>query len=172
MRLLAVVSFLVLALGAAVTSAVQAHTPSPDPQTALFVTPRVDRLADGRVVLSFDTIGGLRGVLTFDLRGSEANGYSGTWAFMVSHHDYSNPTTGDDVPHDHGGGTQLHQEHLRVIQLGSLRGAVTTANLTFGADGALVDFVVPSLTISGGTLEFAGVHGHGSATLNALSLFF
>lgn len=149
-------------------------------QSANLANRRVDLLADGTIVVSFTTHGDLAGNLTLTLRPSANGAYAGQWAFLVGHTDGTDPQTGIDateLAHQPGAAhdeatadNATHRDFVRQVERGSVHGAISFAVVTFGANG--LEALTASLTIADGTLEFAGLTGTGSASLDVLTLFY
>jgi hypothetical protein len=145
---------------------------------------RIDVLDGGKVVVSLQASGDLKGLLTLNLQQGPDGAFSGEWAFMVAHADTTDPETGrepEDDSHAHAAGgadgavgqphTHAHRDFVRLVHRGSLSGPITGAVLVFDAAGKLADMSA-LLSINQATLEFTGVHGLGSATLAGLTLVF
>ncbi len=134
--------------------------------------PRGDVLEDGRVVVSFAAAGDLRGLLTLTLTPAGDGSYDGQWAIMVTHADTTDPETGlepEIEEHVEGEPEHHHQDFLTIVHRGALAGSVSGAVVTFAGDGTVAD-VAGNLTVSQGTLEFAGATGSGQATTGSLTL--
>lgn len=133
-------------------------------------SPRVDVLDGGRVVVNLALTGDLPGLLTLNLQQQSDGSVTGEWALKVAYADHTDPATGEEPPieedEDHP-----HKDFMRLVNRGTLGGAVTAGSLSFGADGILGDLTA-TLTINQGSLEFEGATGTGSATLADLVLQF
>jgi hypothetical protein len=174
----------VLALTAAGAAQQPAPPAPPVAHASNFGTGRADTLADGTVVISFETAGDLKGLVTLTLHPSGTGTFGGEWAFTVAHADNTDPATGEDPEleaqhHDDGdaggpddtGEEHPHQAFLTLVHQGSLSGAVSSAVVSFDAAGALNDLSA-TLSIDQGALEFDGATGTGQATLSGLNLIF
>lgn len=146
--------------------------------------PRVDVLADGKVVINFEASGAYKGLLTLNLV-NDGSGYRGDWVLAVRHTDNTDPATGEEPPnHGHetpqqhegaaaaGDSEHPHRDYVRYVDHGTLAGTVDAAAFEVDARGALIDFRA-QLTITLGTLNFDGAKGTGLAELTrGLALAF
>jgi hypothetical protein len=127
--------------------------------------PRVSFLDGNRVAVSFLASGDIRGLVSFtmDTTGTPL----GDWA-LVSRYHLDLPNVG--VPGEEGGEGARHPGHERELfeihERGSLSGRVTGGALRFGPDGQLAGIDSLTLTISSGSIEFDGLRGSGSATVD------
>jgi len=155
--------------------------PSPSHASAL-AAPRVDRMDDGRVIVSQVAAGDLAGMVTLTLHPAAKGSYVGEWAFMVAHADNTDPETGlEPPPHLHNTIPQpgeraapphevgSHKDFVRYVHRGALFGIVTGASLAFDAHGGLTD-ISAKLAVDQGTQEFTGVSGTGHVSLNTIKL--
>lgn len=147
-----------------------------DSYPTTFGAPRVDRLADGKVVINIDTVGELRGLLTLNLAPDEAGMMVGEWILAVRYVDNTDPATGlEPVAHAHAHAHDAeevtaetaeaaggHRDYVRLVDKGVLGGTVDAAALDLDADGMLIDFRA-ALKITVGTLTYAGATGTGIA---------
>ena len=136
--------------------------------------PRVDVLDGGRVVVSLDLQGDLKGIVSFHFDCNPDGTCSGDWAAKIAYADSTDPETGEEPHHDHDadGADAPHKDFLRLVDRGALSGTIESASLTFDQNGALTAMTVP-LSITAGTREFTdAAGGSGSASLSALTLVF
>lgn len=147
-----------------------------DSYSTTFGAPRVDRLADGKVVINIDTAGEFKGLLTLNLAPDEAGVMTGEWILAVRYVDNTDPATGlEPVAHAHGetpGAEEVtaetvetsatHRDYVRLVDKGVMGGTVDAASLDLDADGVLIDFRA-ALKITVGTLDFSGATGTGIA---------
>jgi hypothetical protein len=167
-----VVAFLIGALGlvplAAQDGTGVSHAIQLTPQTS-------NRLADGTVVVTSVATGELRGIVTLTMRPTEDGGYSGEWAFTVSHAEHADPATGIEPDPEPETGEpdpdHPHRDFYTLIFQGALSGSISSGQVTVDEQGNLTD-VSASLVIDQGSLEFEGKTGSGQATLSALTLQF
>lgn len=169
------------AVALATSAAGQAQpTPPPVAHTSALGAPQSDVLQDGTVVVTFVATGELRGLVTLTLHPADGSAYAGEWAFKVAHADNTDPVTGEDEeaqPHDDGDadadadGHAPHKSYLTLVDQGSLSGTVSNAVVTFDTTGALVDLSA-AVSVTHGTLEFAGATGSGQLTLSGFNLIF
>jgi hypothetical protein len=152
--------------------------PTSVPHTAELGTARVDVLANGKTVISIDTTGEMRGLLTLTLSKGENGLYGGEWAFMVSRVDTTDPATGVEPPDGHTHPAEAgvhtdtpHKDFLRLEHRGALSGTVAGAMLVLDQDGTL-GAISATLAITQGAAEFNGVTGSGRLTLAGLTLLF
>jgi hypothetical protein len=171
----------VLVLGVFVASRApiaQAHNafePITGSHGADLTRPRVDVLADGKVVVSLDAEGDdLPGTLTLNLTPAGDGSYSGDWAFIVAKVDTTDPDTGlepsTEEHTDENGEEHHHKDFLRMTPRGTIGGTISHASLAFGPDG--LGDVYASLTITTATQEFEGATGSGTASLSSVSFVF
>ena len=152
-----------------------AQQPTPTPHDSPLSIISADSLANGDVVLTFVSTGDLPGQITLTLHPAANGSYSGEWAFTVAYADNTDPDTGIDPELAEGAhyddGDHPHRGFLRLVNRGSLQGAVSSATLSLDADGALTG-VAAALSIERGGKEFDGATGSGQATLSGLTLTF
>jgi hypothetical protein len=158
--------------------------PDPNKFPTILSEPRVDVLADGKVVINFETSGAYKGLLTLNLV-NDGSGYRGDWVLAVRHTDNTDPATGEEPPnHGHetpqqhenaaaaGDSEHPHRDYVRYVDHGTLAGAIDAAAFDVDAAGALIDFRA-QLTITLGTLNFDGARGTGLVELTrGLALAF
>ena len=114
-------------------------------------------LDDGRVALTTQLSGDLRGPLTIAVRVGPDGQLTGEWALAVSYVQDVD-ASGNPVapgPHEDGAGEPEHREVF--IQRGVLKGEIAGGTLTLAADGAIASIDGAWLQITGGTQEFAAV---------------
>ena len=146
--------------------------------------PRVDILADGKIVINLEASGAYKGLLTLNLV-NDGGSYRGDWVLAVRHTDNTDPATGEEPPnHGHetaqqhegaaaaGDSEHPHRDYVRYVDHGTLAGSVDAAAFDLDPNGALIDFRA-QLTITLGTLNFDGARGTGVAELaRGLALAF
>jgi hypothetical protein len=164
-----------LAVGALVfqTSATRAQTTGRSPQSYVGTLShaRVSTTPGGHLIVSTESDGDLRGMLTLDLAPGEDGSLSGTWVLLVA---YVQDTTQDgsialDVPHTEP--TDVHAEHreyFKFMRDGSVQGTVSGVTLLTGPDGQTSGISAAQLTVTAGSLKFAGAHGNGSIAVSTL----
>jgi hypothetical protein len=175
LRFVAATCTVFLLCSSAVAFATPEHPVDQFPTT--FSEPRVDVLADGKVVINFDTQGEFKGMLTFNLTPDGAGVLTGDWVLAVRYIDNTDPATGVEPPtHDHesaaqheigsaqGDADHPHRDYVRYINQGAIGGTIDAASIDI-ADGKLADFRA-QLTITNGTLNFDGVTGTGLAEMS------
>jgi hypothetical protein len=128
---------------------------------------RPDVLPDGRIVISMDASGDLKGRLTMTLAEGE-QGVTGTWVFVATYNEDlradGTPIREDDhVAHDHDDPTtpESHREYSRVRRDGVIVGTATSVTLQRTADGQLVGVDRAEFVTTGGTLTFKTIKGSG-----------
>jgi hypothetical protein len=156
------------------------QAPVPVTHTSELSQPKIDVLADGRVAVTMDAAGDLAGSITLMLTPNGDGTFGGEWAMTVAHADISDPEPGDEptteeAHHEHPAGQEPehegpHRDFLRLVRRGALNGVVSSASVTFDANG--VADVAANLAISNGAVEFANATGNGLATLSSLTLTF
>jgi hypothetical protein len=135
-----------------------------------FGAPRVDVLADGKVVINIDTAGEYKGLLTLNLAPNEAGVMTGEWILAVRYVDNTDPATGlEPEAHSHDAepsSTETieteapHRDFVRLVDKGVMGGTVDFASIDRDATGAIADFRM-ALKITVGTLGFEGATGTG-----------
>lgn len=128
---------------------------------------RPDLLSDGRMVVSMDAGGDLKGRLTMTLVQGE-QGVSGTWVFVATYNEDlradGTPLGADDhVSHDHDDPTtpESHREYSRVRRDGVITGTVASAALQRTADGQFTGVERAELVATGGTMTFKSIKASG-----------
>ena len=159
---------LALALGA------PAEVQAASPQDVTLSRARLDMLADGRIVVSFDASGAIRGLLTLQIDRS-ADAARGQWV-LVSR--YLQDVTPDGAIDDRAQEVRaslpgeelhlLHKEYIRIEDRGTLRGSIAGGTLDFDVDGKLRSIGALKLAVDGGCLAFEGLTG--SAVIDASNL--
>jgi hypothetical protein len=134
---------------------------------------RLDMLEDGRMVVSFDAAGAIRGLLTLQIKSGESVG--GQWV-LVSR--YLQDLTPEGEIDERAQETRaalpgpelhlLHREYMTIVERGTLRGTIEGGSLEFDVDGRLRAIGSLQLRVEGGSLEFAGRAG--TAALQATRL--
>jgi hypothetical protein len=163
----------VSALGALMFQAMPASAQARTPRTytGTLEEPRMTTEESGRVVVSMESKGDLRGMITFELEPDGAGGaLKGKWALVVAYVQDLNPdgTAAPQVePHPHvaepaGGDHQEHHEYVRFVREGTVFGDVISATLR--GDGTGID--VAQLIVSNGSIKFASATGAGLVTLS------
>lgn len=127
---------------------------------------RVSTLADGRIVISMNAAGDLRGLMTLTLDPNGAGSYTGRWALVVGFLQDLNPdgTVATAPPEIHEDPTQhaQHREYARIVRRGTLTGDVSQATLRVADDGRLAGVQFAQLTVASGSMTFAGASGYGT----------
>ena len=161
---------LVLALATGAPADVEAAAP----QDVTLSGARLDMLADGRIVVSFDASGAIRGLLTLQIdRSGEAA--RGQWVLVSRYlQDVTPEGEIDERAQEIRASLPgeelhlLHREYIRIEERGTLRGSIGGGALDFDVDGRLRSLGGLRLAIEGGSLGFAGRTG--SATIDASNL--
>jgi hypothetical protein len=148
----------------------QARTPRS--YTGTLVAPRVTGDADGRIVISMEAKGDLRGMITFELEPDGASGaLKGKWALVVA---YAQDLNADGSiaaivdPHEEEPGhndPEHHREYVRFVREGTVFGDITSATLR-AADGGIAGIDVAQLLVSSGSMTFASATGAGLVTIS------
>ncbi len=162
------------ALALAVAMGAPAEVQAAAPQDVTLSGARLDMLADGRIVVSFDASGAIRGLLTLQIDRA-ADAARGKWV-LVSR--YLQDVTPDGAIDDRAQEIRaslpgdelhlLHKEYVRIEERGTLHGSIAGGNLDFDVDGRLRSIGALKLAIDGGCLAFEGLTG--SATIDASNL--
>ena len=132
---------------------------------------QVSETAPGKVVVTFESKGDLRGLvtLTVSTAGSEITG--GEWAFVVRYVDYldhhGRPIPEGEEEHLHSE-SDPHFERPLFVDKGTLSGTVGGGVLSRGADGAITGLGSVLLSIESGSLTFEGAAGSGSSAAAGL----
>jgi hypothetical protein len=144
------------------------------PQDVTLGGARVDALDDGRIVISFQATGAVRGLLTLQIQRKE-DAVRGQWVLVSRYLQDLTPEGEVDeraqevraaLPGDEL--HLLHREYITIRERGTLRGSIAGGALDFDVDGRLRSIGALDLRIDGGSLEFEGRTG--SAALTASSL--
>jgi hypothetical protein len=158
----------------ALALAVSAPAHAASPQDVTRERARLDMLADGRAVVSFDASGAIRGLLTVQIA-REGDAVRGTWALVSRFvQDITPEGEVDDRAQDVRAalpGAELHvfhREYIRMVNRGSMFGTVEGGALDFDVDGRLRSVGALTLRVAGGSEEFAGATG--TASLDAANL--
>ena len=144
------------------------------PQDVALKGARLDMLADGRAVVSFETSGAIRGLLTLQIQ-RDGDAVRGQWVLVSqflqdvtpegevdeSAQDVRASLPGDELH-------LLHREYIRIVDRGSLYGSIDGGALDFDVDGRLRSINGLALIIKGGSEEFAGRTG--AASVDAANL--
>jgi len=160
----------VAAFSAALSSAVFAETPAT--RTMSLSDAHVDVVSGGRVVISMEVEGDIRGLLTLTLdRASDGTQITGgTWAFVARYVEYM--TEGGEVVHKDDPPPPNGQEvgpNVRYVDLGGLSGGVDGGYFSVGDDGALTGVGSVLLTVGSGSGTFDGSTGTGLGTVSAIN---
>jgi hypothetical protein len=135
---------------------------------------RLDMLPDGRAVVSFESSGAIRGLLTLQIE-RDGDAVRGQWVLVSRFLQDLTPEGEVDeraqeirasLPGDEL--HLLHREYVRIVNRGSLFGSIDGGALDFDVDGRLRSVAGLALTIKGGSEEFAGRTG--AASLDAANL--
>lgn len=145
----------------------------PRTYTVSLSNPRVSRLAAGRYVVSFEASGEIRGLLTLHINRS-AGVVTGEWALVSRYL--------EDIPADPAAAAvakprssrrvdarrsaqeaESHQEHVALVDRGTLSGSITKGSLTFVSTNRL-DTLSLEISVTGGSLAFNDAAGAGTAT--------
>ena len=157
--------------GLLVASSLAAHTQERTARdhVSVLANARASTLPDGRIVVSMDVMGDLRGLLTMTL---DAGGDSvtGTWALVVSYLQELRPdgteiARADHVNHDHDEGPNtpdVHREYAVPKFDGVLTGSIESGTVLRTPDGRVVAVDTSTLVVESGSRSFAGAAGFGS----------
>lgn len=133
--------------------------------------PRVSVVDASRIVVTFETRGDVRGLLTLIIDRDPAGDPSamkGQWALVSRYlrdlvsgsEDLGVPT----VEHD----ALVHEEKIAIMDRGTIHGAIAEGTLVFDANGALTGIEGLRLEIAGGYIEFKGAAGAASVSASDL----
>jgi hypothetical protein len=132
-------------------------------ETITLTQASVSAAGNGAYTVTMEAAGNLRGLLTLKLNRRSDGTAFGQWALLVAYVQDLNP---DGTPHEHSESQDHedpnHQEHIALVNRGTMGGRVTAATLGFDAGGALVSIDGLQLDVESGSLEFAGMTGHGN----------
>jgi len=127
-------------------------------------------LDDGRVALTTQVSGDLRGPLTVAFHVGPDGQLAGEWALAVSYVQDVDASGNPVAPEPHeDGDADAPQHHEVLIQRGVLKGEIAGGTMTRGDNGAIAAIDGVWLQITGGTQEFAAVTS-GSGFLSLTSL--
>jgi hypothetical protein len=127
--------------------------------------------APGKVVVTFEAKGDLRGLvtLTVNTSGNEITG--GEWAFVVryveylDHHGRPIPEGEEELVHNE---SEPHAERPVFVDKGTLSGPVGGGALSRDANGVITGLSSVLLSVGSGSLTFEGAAGHGSSAASGL----
>ena len=144
------------------------------PQDVTLSGARLDMMDDGRIVVSFDASGAVRGLLTLQIqRGDEA--VRGQWVLVSRYlQDLTPEGEVDERAQDVRAALPghelhlLHREYITIRERGTLGGSIAGGALDFDVDGRLRSIGSLELQVDGGSLEFAGQTGSASLTASRL----
>ena len=133
--------------------------------------PRVSVVDAARTVVTFETKGDIRGLLTLILvRGAGEQGkapLTGEWS-LVSRYAYDMLTGNADLGPTAEDAGYAQEERFAFAERGTIHGAVAAGTLGFDANGQLNSIQGVRLQVAGGNLDFAGALGSGSASASNL----
>ena len=144
-----------------------AHARAAEPQTYNLTlrAEQVSRGEDGRLVITAATSDPIKGALTLTITGADASGAitNGEWALVNTFVEtvYGAGHSADDGHDEEYPG---HEIGVRMIQRGTLAGALTGGAIAVDANGAITALNGIQLSISKGSLTYASVTS-GTATL-------
>ena len=126
---------------------------------------RVDSVAGGQVAVSFLSADDIRGLLSLTIEpngATERGSARGEWVLVSRYHQDLTPEGQPDPDPE----ASRHEEHeyFELHERGTMRGAITGGTLVYGADGQLTGIESLALSIDGGSMEFEGAKGTGSAS--------
>jgi hypothetical protein len=124
---------------------------------------RTSSTASGRLVITADASGDLPGLLTLTLDVVDGIVAGGEWALVVSYvEDLDVPAHDHRIEHEAGEGAEQipHQEHIRLVDKGTLGGSVTGGHVSYigGSVDRLTDV---QLSIESSSLTFEGIRAGG-----------
>ena len=155
-----------------------AATPAPHADAAsqdvLLSGARLDMLADGRAVVSFDASGAIRGLLTLQIQ-RDGDAVRGQWVLVARHlQDLNAEGEADPRAQENRAALPgpelhlLHTEYVRIVNRGTLHGTIDGGALDFDVDGRLRSIGTLKLDIASGSGDFAGRSG--ALSLDATNL--
>ena len=128
--------------------------------------PRVSDLGKGSYVVTMESAGDIRGLLTLTLK-ADGSSVAGEWVLVSRYLQdllSGNEELGPTGEHD----GIVHEERIAFRERGTLRGSIAGGALSFDADGRLHGIEGLKLSIAGGDLEFAGAAGAGTLAASNL----
>jgi hypothetical protein len=166
---IAVAGFVSAGLLAVSSVAAHAQEHTARDHVSIIANARASTLPDGRIVVSMDVMGDLRGLLTMTLA-ADGDAVTGTWAMVVSYLQELRPdgteiARTDHVNHDHDEGPNtpdVHREYAVPKFDGVLTGTIESASLLRAPDGRVVAVDTSTLVVDSGSRSFAGAAGFGS----------
>jgi hypothetical protein len=184
-------------MGATLAAAQTAFVP-PTNHSMTLKHVRVSVVDATHVVVSADAAGDVPGLFTLDVT-SNGTGWDGRWVLTSSYvrdvdpngvplaappdEDHAHDGTGTSVSHerDHDHAGAPHVDRSEAVHNGAVSGAVTAAELAQG-DGGIITGLSSTVTVSAGSITFAGATGSGTIAFSdlqdaahaagVLSLFF
>jgi hypothetical protein len=146
-----------------------ARAQGPATRNVTLTADQISRGADGRLVIAVSAAGDLRGALTLTITGTSSTGEitSGEWVLVNT---YIEDVFGDGHSAGDGHDEEYPGHHAgeRLVQLGSLSGAIKGGTLLFDS-GRVSALRFVQLEVALGSLSFAGVRdGAGTLALSGL----
>ena len=144
-----------------------ARAQGPTTRNVTLKADQISRGEDGRLVIAVSAAGDLRGALTLTITGTSPTGEitSGEWVLVNT---YVEDLFGEGHTEDDGHDEEYPGHHAgeRLVQRGSLSGAIQGGTLTLDSDERISSLAFVQLGISLGSLSFNGVRdGSGSLAL-------
>jgi hypothetical protein len=126
---------------------------------------RVSQTPDGRIVITLDAEGDLRGHITLNLTAREDGKLAGTWAFVVAYLQDLTPDGRIAIPtppplEEHESHAE-HREYAKFVREGTIQGTVADVALRIGADGNPQGLELADLVVLNGSMTLAGAAGSG-----------
>lgn len=131
----------------------------------------VSTAADGKLVMTFESKGDLRGLVTFTVDASGSDITGGQWAFVVRYVDYLDHdgiAISDGEEESIHAESDLHAERPLFVDKGTLSGTIRGGMLTRAADGTITGVEALLLAVTGGSLTFENAAGDGSGAATDL----
>jgi hypothetical protein len=128
--------------------------------------PRVSALGGGSYVVTMESAGDIRGLLTLRLK-ADGSSVAGEWVLVSRYLQdllSGNEELGPTGEHD----GIVHEERIAFRERGTLRGSIAGGTLSFDGEGRLHAIDGLKLAVAGGDLEFAGAAGAGTLAASSL----
>jgi hypothetical protein len=159
-------------LAAAFSAPLVAQQPAPTDHHITLTNAQVSALAGGKVVVTMEAEGDLRGLVTFTLETAGSQITGGEWAFVARYVEYLDEdghvlTLAEEAEHPHSE-TEPHQERLRFVDKGTVAGGVVAGLLNKDASGTTTGIDAVALSVDSGSLSFTGATGSGSGSATDL----
>lgn len=126
---------------------------------------QTSELPDGKLVVTMEATGDLKGLLTLTMNSSGTQVSGGEWAFVVRYVEYldaDGKVIPEDAPEVHSE-SEPHSERPRFVDRGTLAGSVRGGSLAIDDAGHVTGVGSLSIALESGSLTFRGASGTGAS---------